>query len=412
MADRKAETGAGSTLRRTGACPFPMGRGDPLDAPAEFSRLRADGPVSPVRLWNGTQAWLVTRYEEARTVLADRRFSSDVTRPGFPTYYDGQQVVINNAPSFIRTDPPEHSRLRRMLTREFMLKQAELLRPAVRELVDTLIDEIRRGTGPVDLVQALALPVPSLTVCRLLGIPYADHEIFQRLTNVTLSRDSGPAQIESATAELLAWLDELVAGKERDPGDDLLGRLVVEQVRPGNLSHDDLVSMTRLLVVAGHETTANMLGLTLLSYMREPSAFTGVDQDFPRLKRAVEELLRYHSIIQIGLARVTTEEVEVGGQRIGPGEGVIVSLLSANRDEAAFARPDSYEPGREGPKHIAFGFGVHQCIGQALARIEVQEVLSGVVRRLPRLRLAVPFEQLPFRGEMTVHGVHALPAVW
>jgi cytochrome P450 len=394
-------------------CPYPIARVHPLDPPPQFSHLRAEGPVAPIELWDGSQAWLVTRYEEACAALADSRFSSDVTLDGFPTYYDGQHLVIEQAPSFIRTDPPEHSRLRRMLTREFMLRQVELLRPRVSGIVDALIDDILRGPAPVDLIQALALPVPSLTVCWLLGIPYEDHGIFQRLTNVTLSRSSSPVQIEAAIQELLAWLDKLVSDKEREPGDDLIGRLIVDQVRPGNLSHDDLVAMARLLVVAGHETTANMLGLTLLSFMRQSAVFVGVDSDPVRLKAAVEELLRYHSIIQIGLARVTTGEVELGGRRIGPGEGVIVSLLAANRDGAAFARPDELDVGRAiEHKHVAFGFGVHQCIGQALARIELQEVLAGVARRLPGLRLAVPLEQLPFRGEMTVHGVHELPAIW
>lgn len=394
-------------------CPFPMARVHPLEPPPQFSGLRAEGPLVPIELWDGNRAWLVTRFEEARAVLADRRFSSDVTRDGFPTYYDGQRHVIEQAPSFIRTDPPEHSRLRRMLTRDFMLKQVELLRPWVSGIVDSLIDGILRGPSPVDLIQALALPVPSLTVCQLLGIPYEDHEIFQHLTNITLSRGSGPVRIEAAIRDLLAWLDDLISRKEREPGDDLLSRLVLDQVRPGNLSHDDLVSMTRLLVVAGHETTANMLGLTLISFMQQPEVFAGVDSDPVRLKASVEELLRYHSIIQLGLARVTIDEVELGGQRIAPGEGVIVSLLSANRDGAAFDRPDEFDVDRTaGPKHLAFGFGVHQCIGQALARVEVQEVLAGVARRLPGLRLAAPMERLPFRGEMTVHGVHGLPATW
>lgn len=412
MSDVTSQSGTATTAGPGARCPFPLPRVDPLDAPPEFTELRAESPVVAVRMWDGTRAWLVTRYEEARTVLADRRFSSDVTRQGFPTYYDGQQVVISHAPSFIRTDPPEHSRLRRMLTRDFMLKQVELMRPTVRGIVDDLISELRRADQPTDLIGALALPVPSLTVCGLLGIPYADHEIFQSLTNVSLSRTSTVEQITEATADLLAWLDELVTAKERDPGEGLIGRLVVDQLRPGNLSHDDLVSMARLLVVAGHETTANMLGLTLLSYMRTPEAFAGVDTDFAKLKAAVEELLRYHSIIQIGLARVTSEPVELGGQRIEAGEGVIVSLLAANRDERAFDRPDELDITRRGPKHVAFGFGPHQCIGQALARIEVQELLAGVVRRLPGLRLAVELDWLPFRGEMTVHGVHELPATW
>jgi cytochrome P450 len=400
------------TAASAAGCPFPPGRADPLDAPPRFAELRDEGPVSPVQLWDGSAAWLVTRYEEAREVLADRRFSSDVTRAGFPTYYDGQQVVIEHSPSFIRADPPEHSRLRRMLTREFMLKQVEMLRPTVRRIVDDLIDDLTAGGAPADLIQGLALPVPSLTVCGLLGIPYEDREIFQRLTNVSLSRKSTVDEIAAATDELLAWLDDLVAAKEKDPGDDLLGRLVVGKVRTGELDHGELVSMTRLLVVAGHETTANMLGLTLLSFIRNPEVFAGVHLDFPRLKAAVEELLRYHSIIQIGLARVTTEPVELGGHRIGAGEGVIVSLLSANRDERAFTRPDVLDVARTGPKHVAFGFGVHQCIGQALARIEVQEVLAGVAQRLPGLKLAVPEGELPFRAEMTVHGVHELPVTW
>ncbi|MEU9481786.1 cytochrome P450 [Streptomyces sp. NPDC048191] len=411
MTDTTTQTGlSGPDLPHSKAvCPFPLPRAHPLDPPPQFAGLRDQGPVAPVELWDGSRAWLVTRYEEARTVLADRRFSSDVTRPGFPTYYEGQRAVVELAPSFIRTDPPEHSRLRRMLTRDFMLRQVESLRPAVRHTVDSLVKDVRAADGPVDLIKSLALPVPSLTVCQLLGIPYEDHEIFQELTNVNLSRNSTREQTETATNDLLTWLDDLVTAQEREPGEGLLGRLVVDQVGPGNLSHDDLVAMARLLVVAGHETTANMLGMTLLTYMQQPRTFDGVDTDPAKLKSAVEELLRYHSIIQIGLARVTTERVRIGDTWIGPGEGVIVSLLAANRDERAFATPDAFVVDRPAtPKHIAFGFGVHQCIGQALARLEVQELLLGVVRQLPGLRPLADIGDMPFRGEMTVHGVHEL----
>lgn len=412
MTDTTTQKGPTAADLPTTTCPFPVPRerDHPLDPPPKFAGLRDQGPATRVEMWDGSHAWLVTRYEDVRAVLADnRRFSSDVTREGFPTYYEGQRIVIEEAPSFIRTDPPEHSRLRRMLTRDFMLKQVELLRPAVKKTVASLIEELRAVEGPVDVIKALALPVPSLTVCQLMGIPYQDHAIFQELTNINLSRNSTLEETEQATHDLLAWLDQLITAKERDPGDDLLGRLVVEQVRPGLLTHDDLVSMARLLVVAGHETTANQLGMTLLSYMRDPEMFAGVSGDPLRLKAAVEELLRYHSIIQIGLARVATEDTRIGDSQVRAGEGVIVSLLSANRDERAYPRPDEFIIDRPGaPKHVAFGFGVHQCIGQALARLEVQELLLGLVEQLPGLRLAVGLDELPFRGEMTVHGVHEL----
>ncbi|HTJ70665.1 MAG TPA: cytochrome P450 [Actinospica sp.] len=404
-ASETAVTGAGAPA----VCPFPLPRQYPLDPPPEFARLREQAPAVPVRMWDGGRAWLITRHAEARAVLSDTRFSSDVTRPGFPTYYEGQRVVIAEAPSFIRADPPEHSRLRRMLTPEFMLRRVEAMRPAVHETVARLIADIKQGPDPVDLVRALALPLPSITVGRMLGIPEDEYEIFQKLTAVNLSRDSTPEETEAATGDLLAWLDALISAKERHPGDDLLGRLVAEQVAPGLLSHDDLVAMARLLIVAGHETTANMLGLTLLSYLRHPEHFAGIADDPQLLDGVVEELLRYHSIIQIGLARVAIEDVEVGGVLIRSGEGVVVSLLAANRDPRTYENPDEFVVARPGaPRHVAFGFGVHQCIGQALARLEMRELLLGVVRDLPRMSLLHPVEEIPFRGEMTVHGVHEL----
>jgi cytochrome P450 len=363
-------------------------------------------------MWDGSQAWLVTRYEDVRFALSDPRFSSDVTRPGFPTFYPAQRVVVEEAASFIRTDPPEHSRLRRMLTRDFMAKQIEPLRPRVQQIVDALIDDLLLKPPPADLVESLTLAVPSQTVCVLLGISYADHQVFQELTKVNLSRSSSAEQTQAATADLMTWVEDVVSAQEREPGEGLIGRLVVNQVRTGQLSHEDLVSMVRLILVAGHETTANMLGLTVLSFTREPERYTPLVGDRAALNAAVEELLRYHSIVQIGLARVTTDDVLLGDTQLRAQEGVVVSLLSANRDERAYDEPDELDLARRQAKHVAFGFGPHQCIGQSLARMEVQVVLETVARRLPSLRSALPLDELAFRHEMTVHGLHEFPATW
>ncbi|MEU9123383.1 cytochrome P450 [Streptomyces sp. NPDC048506] len=388
----------------------------PFEPPIEFTALRAERPISKVSLPDGSWAWLVTRYADIRAILGDTRFSSDTTVHGYPlSGMTGGPSTQNRG--FIRMDPPEHTRLRRMVTREFMVKRVEALRPEIQRLTDELCDAMERAEGRerggVDLVEALALPVPSLVISLLLGVPYDDHTLFQRLTGTLLSRTVPDAEREAARVELRDYLDELVTAKEADPGDDILGRLIVEQQRTGEITHDEVAAFAALLLIAGHETTANMIGLSALTLMRDTETAERLRQDPGLIRGAVEELLRFHSIIRNGPRRVATADIEIDGHLIRAGEGVVAAVPSGNRDESVFADADRLDVQRPNAQHhIAFGYGIHQCLGQALARVELQVVLATLLRRFPTMRPAVPIEEIPFRTDMSIYGCHTLPVTW
>ncbi|MFJ9848353.1 cytochrome P450 [Streptomyces sp. NPDC101150] len=387
--------------------------GCPFDPPAEFGDLRTEQPISKISLPDGSWAWLATRYSDIRAILGDTRFSSDTTLHGYPlSGMTGGGNTQNRG--FIRMDPPEHTRLRRMVTREFMVKRVEALRPEIQRITDELCDAMERRAGQdVDLIEALALPAPSLVISLLLGVPYDDHDVFQRLTGTLLSRTVPDAEREAARVELRDYLDQLVTTKEADPQDDILGRLITEQQRTGEITHDDVAAFAALLLIAGHETTANMIGLSALTLMRDPATAERLRQEPALIRGAVEELLRFHSIIRNGPRRVATTDIEIDGHLIRAGEGVVAAVPSANRDETVFADADRLDITRPNAQHhVAFGYGIHQCLGQALARVELQVVIGTLLRRFPALRPAVPVEEIPFRTDMAIYGCHALPVTW
>ncbi|MFC4031177.1 cytochrome P450 [Streptomyces polygonati] len=394
------------------AAPAPRG-GCPFDPPPAYGRVREEQPVARVSLWDGSSCWLLTRHQDVRSVLRDTRFSAEASRPGFPFLSAGRKALTTSNASFIRMDDPEHAQLRRMLTGDFMVKRIEALRPRVQQLTDELLDRMTEGRQEADLVADFALPLPSVVICLLLGVPYADHAFFQDRSRTMLNSVSTPEQIEEAQDDLLRYLAGLAESKAAAPDDGILSRLVAR----GELTVAQIAAMGRLLLVAGHETTANMTALSALALLRDPDQLARLRDaalagDTAAVQGAVEELLRYLSIVQGGVARVATEDVTVGDVRIRAGEGVLLMLNAANRDEEAFPGGDSLDVSRDARRHVAFGFGVHQCLGQPLARLELQVALAALLRRLPGLRLAVPFEEIGFRTEMLVYGVHALPVTW
>ncbi|MGW8379189.1 cytochrome P450 [Streptomyces sp. ODS28] len=404
----------------SGFAPLPVEppAGCPFDPPAGLDRLRTEEPLSKVSLPDGSWAWLATRYADVRAILGDQRFSSDTTRTGYPLSGMTGGARAGSAPvrGFIRMDPPEHTRLRRMVTRDFMVKRVEAMRPTLQQLTDELCDAMERADRsehPVDLVQALALPLPSLAISLLLGVPYEDHELFQRLTGRLLSREIDEDERQVARGELSAYLNGLVNAKREQPGDDILSRLITEREANDELGHEELVAFAALLLVAGHETTANMIGLSALTLMRDPETAELLRRDPSLIRGAVEELLRFHSIIRNGPRRAATEDVEINGTVIRAGEGVIVAVPSANRDEETFAEADRLDVCRPNAQHhVAFGYGIHQCLGQALARAELQVVIGTLLRRFPGMRPAAPLDEVPFRTDMAIYGCHALPVTW
>ena len=403
MTETMSETLPAFPMSRAAKCPF--------DPPPQ---LRAVEPISRVRIWDGSTPWLITDYDAQRTVLADQRFSADTLRPGFPATSPAVLARRERSRAFISMDDPEHDKQRKMLTRNFMIKRVEAMRPRVQEIVDGLIDDMLAGPKPADLVTAFALPVPSLVICELLGVPYADHDFFQACSKKLIARDTPVEEAVKANDDLRGYLMDLVAAKEKEPTDDLLGRLVTDQLAAGELTREEVANMATLMLVAGHETTANMIGLGTLALLEHPQQLAELrETEDPKLvANAVEELLRYLNIVHSGRRRVATVDVEISGQLIRAGEGVILANDAGNRDEIQFPDPDRLDIHRQARHHVAFGYGVHQCLGQPLARMELQVVYSTLYRRIPTLELAVPFEDIRFKHDMLVYGVHSLPVTW
>ncbi|HWD00893.1 MAG TPA: cytochrome P450 [Amycolatopsis sp.] len=393
---------------------FPMARGRcPFDPPPELERRLTEEPVSRVKIWDGSEPWLFTRYDDVRTVLRDSRVSADPSRAGYPPQSPGIAARRRRATSFIGMDDPEHATQRRLLTADFMVKKVERLRPRIQNIVDELIDDLLAGPKPANLVEAFALPLPSLVICELLGVPYEDRAFFHRISKVLVSKEATPRQSLDAVEELLDYLRGLVEKKLTDPGDDVLSRLATGQVAQGTMTADEVASMGQLLLVAGHETTANMIALGTVALLEHPDQLALVrDGDPALIANAVEELLRYLTIVHTGRRRVALEDLEVGGRRIRKGDGLIAASDVANRDAEAFPDPDKLDVTRKARHHVAFGYGVHQCLGQPLARVELQVVYSTLYRRIPTLALAVALEELDFKNDMLVYGVHSLPVTW
>jgi len=394
--------------------PMPRAAGCPFDPPPALRALRAQAPVTRVRLWDGSYPWLVTRYADQRALLADPRLSSDSRLPGFPHENAGMRARRRVGRTFVNMDDPEHARLRRMVTAPFMIKRVEALRPAIQRLVDDLIDQMLAGPHPVDLVQAFALPVPSLVIGHLLGVPYTDHGFFQRTSKVLINRNTSADVAGHAQETLTDYLDRLIADKLAHPADDLLSRLAVERVSTGELSQRELAVMASLLLIAGHETTANMIALGTLALLQHPDQLAELRASTDRvlISSTVEELLRYLTIVHSGRRRVALADIEIDQQVIRAGEGVILATESGDRDEQAFTDPDTLDLLRDARAHVAFGFGVHQCLGQPLARVELQVVYGTLFRRIPTLRLATDLTDIPFKNDAGVYGVYELPVTW
>ncbi|MFE0374685.1 cytochrome P450 [Streptomyces inhibens] len=388
----------------------PTVRTCPFDPPEEYGTLREQAPVTQVTFPDGATGWLVTRYEDVRAVLSDPRFSAKrtVLRTGSP----GTNTAALPSPPpgmFIMMDAPEHTRFRRLLTGQFTVRRMRQLAPAVEKIVAEQLDAMASAEGPVDLVQAFALPVPSLVICELLGVPYADREEFQRNSATIVRLDSSPEEFQQAQAAMRGFIHQLVLAKRENPTDDILGELV----RSGELTDEELAGVGVLLLIAGHETTANMIALGTMCLLNNPEQLEALRADPSLMDGAVEELLRYLTIVQFGVRRTALEDVELHGHQIKEGSLVVASLASGNRDAAHFTDdPEQLDAGRPFTPHLAFGHGIHQCLGQQLARVEMKEALSALLDRFPTLRLAVPVEQVPMRDNMLVYGVHELPVTW
>ncbi|AEW97974.1 MULTISPECIES: cytochrome P450 [Streptomycetaceae] len=379
-----------------GACPF---------APPPAYR---QAPIARGTLWDGSTPWIVTRYQDVRAVLADPRFSSDPHRPGYPFPTPGYRALMRDNPALLGMDSGGYERLQRLVPGYFRGAAMEALRPRVQRIADELLEEMAAGGTRADLVTALALPLPSRVICLVLGVPYEDHAFFHRRACLLVDHHGDPEEIQRAAVELLGYLERLAATLRRAPDGSVVGRLAAQ----GELSTREIAGLAQLLLLAGYETTTNMIALSVLALLRNPEQLARLRGRPGLVPGAVDELLRYLTVIQAGVARAATEEVTVAGQLIRPGEGVLCMVSAANRDAEVFAEPDALEVTRPARRHLAFGYGVRRCLGHRLARIELEVALATLWRRLPGLRLAVPFEEIVFRPEVIIYGVAALPVAW
>ncbi|MFF5921990.1 cytochrome P450 [Streptomyces flavochromogenes] len=395
----------------TEAVAFPQNRTCPYHPPTAYEPLREDRPLSRVTLWDGRSVWLVSGHSAGRTLLSDPRLSTDSTHPDFPlTTQRASAVRRRRRAALLGWDDPEHNVQRRMLIPSFTLKRAELLRPRIQETVDRLLDAMEAAGPPAELVSAFALPVPSIVICDLLGVPYEDHDFFEEQSARLLRGPTGE-DTEDALAQLEGYLGDLIERKRRKPGEGVLDDLVARQLKDGGPDREELVQLATILLIAGHETTANMISLGTYTLLRHPERLAELQADPGLVPAAVEELLRFLSIAD-GLLRVAREDVEIDGTIIRAGEGVVFSTSVINRDAAAYADPDTLDWSRSARHHLAFGFGIHQCLGQNLARAEMEIALGTLLRRLPGLRLAVPTEEISFKPGDTIQGMLELPVTW
>lgn len=394
--------------------PIPRATGCPLDPPPVLTAPEAHQRMMKVRLWDDRTVWLVTRYSDVRKLFADKRISHDTSHPSYPHESPGFKERAMQGKSFVNMDAPEHQRLRRMVTAPFTSRRVAQLRPQIQERIGGLIDDLLAGPKPADLVTDFALPVPSLIICLLLGVPFEQQAFFQNTASIIISTDSTPAAVNTAQGDLLDYLEGLAIEKLKNPGNDVFSDLAVKHIATGEITAREAAITGRLLLVGGHETTANQIALGTLALLQNPEQLAELrDTDDPKLiAAAVEELLRYLSIAHLAPRRFALEDIDMDGVTIRAGDGVALSIDAANRSPEEFPDPNTLDIHRDARKHVAFGYGPHQCLGQPLARVELQIVYGTLYRRIPTLRLAVDLDQIDYRSEGIIYGVKSLPVTW
>lgn len=389
---------------------FPMPRSHPLHPPSIYAALRESQPVRRVRTPRGQDAWLITRHADVVSVLNDRRFSSDPRAPGFPTYLTGD---LPPPPGFfMQADAPDHTRLRRYVSREFLSARVEEKRPRIRDIFNELIDELTAAGSEAELIEQFALPMAARVICDLLGVQPQNSGLIKDNVDKLLNRATLPEDVGAAAAVLTSHFQEIVADKLRTPTPDLLGALAQTVSEPEGPSVEELVGIAMLLLIGGYDTMVQMIGLGTLTLLEHPKEAAALRANPSLMPAAVDELLRFHTVNHAGLPRAATVDVEIGGQLIKARDGVLVMINAANRDPATFPNPDVFDIDRKLHSHVAFGHGLHKCIGMPLAKIELEEVFGGLLRRLPNLRVTAPLDALSFRHEMVLYGLQALPVAW
>ena len=390
---------------------YPMPRESKLDPPPALGRWRAQRQLHRVKLWDGREAWAVVGYDAVRHVLRNHEtFVSSPTAPGYPTLGESD-AATKKSKLLTMIDPPLHTAHRGAVLREFTVKAIEALRPDAEAIVEDLIGAMERHGPPLDLVEAVGAPVPARFTCRLLGAEYEDATFFQECLGVRFSPSSPAESVYGAEDGLRSYFAELVDSRLDDPKQDLASRLVADHVETGQLSRAEAATILHVLLIGGFDTTKQMIALGTLALIEHPDQLAKLRADPSGWRNAVEELLRYITMVQ-SERRACTADTAIDGQTIRAGEGVLVLLNSANRDAAMFESADSFDVERNAVRHLAFGSGIHQCLGQAVARMLLQLTYPRLFDRFPHIRLAVPFESLSFRENRPLFGVDELPVEW
>ncbi|MFI6502438.1 cytochrome P450 [Nonomuraea typhae] len=397
------------SLHTLAAMPTERQPGCPFDPPKELREAREHGPISRFPFPDGHEGWLVTGYDLLRVVLGDQRFSSRKELLRHHWAMDLAGIDIPPAPpgEFLLTDEPLHSRYRKPLVGKFTVRRMRQLTERVEQVTAECLDAMEKAGPGVDLVTAFAKPIPAVIICELLGVPYEDRGSFQDNIDKFMSGETPDEELFAAYTAVQTYLAELVVAKRANPTDDVLSDLT-----DSDLSDEELKGMSVILLAAGLDTTTNMLALGTFALLQNPAQLAALRNDPALTESAVEELLRYLGIVKTGI-RTALEDVELGGQTIKAGTTVVLSTNTANRDPERFTDPHLLDLRRQDGTHLAFGHGVHQCLGQQLARVEMRVAFAALLNRFPTLRLAVPADEVALRPETAdIYGVKSLPVTW
>lgn len=395
------------SLLETKANPYPA-----------FAALRAHDPIHALGMHNGRRAWLITRYEDAVAVLKDQRFIKDPRKLLTPEQLEERQgsIFAMTNTHMLSLDPPDHTRLRALINLSFTPRLIEQIRPRIQEITDELINAIEQQRGTeIDLIDTFAFPLPITVISEMLGVPWEDRQKFRTWSNALLDGVNNPeafAHIQTQMFEFAMYVRNLIETKREQPTEDLVGRLIAAEADGDKLNEMELISMIFLLLVAGHETTVNLISNGTLALLQHPEQKRLLQNDPTLIKNAVEEFLRFHSPVARSTSRWVGEDLEFGGKQMQRGDYVEMSLASANHDPEMFASPDELDLTRAENRHVAFGMGIHYCLGAPLARLEGQIAIGTLFRRLPDLRLAVEPEQLVWRPSPLLFGLTKLPVMF
>ncbi|MEU7838446.1 cytochrome P450 [Nonomuraea sp. NPDC049129] len=391
------------------AMPTERQPGCPFDPPKELIEAREQSPISRIPFADGHQGWLITGFDLVRSVLADPRFSSRRELMRHHPWVDYGDIEVPPAPpgEFLLMDEPQHSRYRKPLVGKFTVRRMRLLTERVEQITAECLDAMEKAGPSADLVTAFAKPIPAIVICELLGVPYEDRGAFQGNVDKFMDGETGDEELMAAYTAVQTYLADLVVTKRANPTDDVLSDLT-----DSDLTDEELKGVALILLAAGLDTTANMLALGTFALLRNPEQLAALRADPTLADKAVEELMRYLSVAKT-FFRTALEDVELGGQTIKAGTAVILSMNTANRDPERFADPHTLDLRRQDGGHLGFGHGIHQCLGQQLARVEMRAAFPALVNRFPTLRLAVAAEEVALRPETAdIYGVKSLPVTW